>query len=249
MTRHLTLACGSAALAAAGLLLTGCSGDELPAPGDGTINPDSTTTVGSYSVMIDWDGCTALDDIQPVVDFMGITGWGSTGLTSAGIPGGLDGEAFNCFGSADLPAYYEGKPSSGTIDVGAVPWDSPEEAAENYSGRVAQLQESNETGGLEFTNVLEGAFLNADDWDESYYHAAETSTGYSLDAIARKGDLILYVFIEHLADFGVLDGGEPVYSFTDPELVDWLLGDYMPNAHADLLALKEQGREAGIAAE
>lgn len=245
MTRNLTLIKGFAAIGAAGLLLAGCGGDELPAPGDGTNggSGDGSSEVGSYSVMIDWDGCEALDDIQPVQEFMGVTDLGSTGeLVSSDIPGGLDGKAFNCGASATLPAYDDdGKelPGDASIDVGVAPWDSPEEAADDFQQRVDRLKESNETGGLEFSNPQEGGIEG--DWDQSYYFAANTSTGHQLNAIGLKGDIIIYVFITHLADPGVMNEAEPVYPFTDEELVDWVLNEYMPQTNADLLAKKESG--------
>jgi len=246
VTRKLTLIKGFAALGAAGLLLAGC-GDELPSPGDGdntgSSDGGSGSGSGSYSAMIDWDGCEAFDDIQPVQDFMGVVDLGSTGeLVTSDIPGGLDGEAFNCGASATLPSYtFAGRdiPGDASIDVGGVPWDSADEAAENFTSRVDQLKNSNETGGLDFSNQQEGEIDG--DWDQSYYFAADTSTGYQLNAIGLKGDLIVYVFITHIVDPGVYNDDDPVYPFNDEELVDWVLNDYMPQTHADLLAKKESG--------
>lgn len=236
------------ALAAATLLaLVGCGGPEDYEPGLVDDGIDTDSEVGSYSVMAEWDGCTALQDIQPVVDYMGIVGWGSLGLVTAGIPGGLDGEAFNCGGHAELPSYHlsnsvvERKelPGSGWIDVGVIPWDSDEEATESFAERVTMLQDSLATGGTEYTNVLEGAFPEPGDWDETYYYAGNTSTGYGFHAIARQGDLVLYVFIDYIQDFGTQMDDEPAYPFTDAELVAWVLGDYMPATHGDLLEQKD----------
>jgi hypothetical protein len=246
VTRKLTLIKGFAALGAAGLLLTACGDNDLPVPGDGDNNGGEDIEVGSYSVMLEWEGCEALDDIQPVQDFMGVTDLGTSGLVTSNIPGGLDGEAFNCGAMANLPAYhYEGStgskdiPGDANIDVGVAPWDSPEEAADNFQSRVDQLKETLETGGTEFLNPQEGEIEG--DWDQSYYFAADKSTGYQLNAIGLKGDLVQYVFIDYTTDPGVQMDAEPVYPFTNEEFVDWVLNDYMPQTNADLLAKKESG--------
>ncbi|NKY55599.1 hypothetical protein [Nocardia flavorosea] len=65
-------------------------------------------------------------------------------------------------------------------------------------------------------------------------------TSYTVNAIGRKGDLIVYAFIRHLDDFGAESReGIPAYRFNDEQLVDWVLNGYMPQTHADLLAKKD----------
>jgi hypothetical protein len=246
VTRKLTLVKGLAAAGAAGLLLTGCGGNDpsLP-PSDGSTGGSDGGGSGSssYGVMAEWDGCEALGDIQPIQEFMGVVDWGTNGLTSSDIPGGLDGEAFNCTADyATLPAYTsDGRQFAGhaSIDIGVAPWESDAEATENFQVRVDQLNEALETGGTEYTNVQQGEIEG--DWDESFYYGGNSETGYSLSAIARKGDIVFYAFIDPTDDPGTVDGGDPVYPFTDEELLTWVLGDYMPTTFADLLAKKESG--------
>ncbi|WP_335991988.1 hypothetical protein [Glycomyces sp. MUSA5-2] len=251
MTRNLTFIRGLAVAGAAGLLLTGCGGNEPPVPGEnGTNNPDGggdSSGSSSYGVMAEWDGCEALDDVQAVQDFMGVTDWGTNGIMSSDIPGGLDGEAFNCGGAANLAVYLMENevtgdkeiPGTANIDVGVAPWESDSEAAENFQERVDQLKEAIETGGTEYSNVQEGEIEG--DWDGSYYYAGASNTGFNADAIAYKGDLVLYVFIDYTTDPAVQDGADPVYPFTDESIVDWMLNDYMPTTYSDLLAKKESG--------
>jgi hypothetical protein len=246
VTRKLTLVKGLAAAGAAGLLLTGCGGNDpnLP-PSDGATGGTDGGGSGSssYSVMETWDGCEALGDIQAVQEFMGVVDWGTNGLASSDIPSGLDGEAFNCGADlATLPAYtVDGRNISGnaTIDIGVAPWESDSEATENFQIRVEQLNEALETGGTEYTNVQQGEVEG--DWDESFYYGGNSATGYSLSAIVRKADIVFYVFIDYLADPGTVAGEDPVYPFTDEEFLTWVLGDYMPTTFADLLAKKESG--------
>jgi hypothetical protein len=247
---HLKLIGGATALAAAAVL-AGCGGPTPPVPGEnGTINPDSTATVGSYSVMADWDGCPALDDLAPIEEFMGVVDWGTNGLNSTGIPGGMDGEAFNCESFlATLPSHVTESTATGTrewpgsasVNIGVAPWDDEAEAEENFDVRVEQLQWALETGGTEYTNVTEGEF--AGDWDQTYLHAGNSSTGYVLSAIARQSDLVIYAFIDYVNDPGAMDG-TPVYPFTDATLTDWVLNTYLPETIARVLALKTEGVDA-----
>lgn len=249
----LALTCGAAAL-----LVVGCS-MQPPAPGEsGTMNPDgSDADIGSYSIMAEWDGCTALANIEPVKAFMGVTDWGTNGLTSHDIPGGMDGEAFNCGAFlAQLPAYERRNEVTGNrthtghanIDIGVAPWDSEGEAATNFDERVEQLAWAIDTGGTEYANVVEGQFPTAGDWDQTYVHGGNSSIGYVLSAIARRGDLVIYAFIDYITDPGVQSEADPVYPFTDASLTTWILEDYLPEVYHDVMALKAEGTQAGIAA-
>lgn len=248
MTRNLTFIRGLAVAGVAGLLLTGCGGNEPPVPGEnGTNNPDGggdSSGSSSYGVMAEWDGCEALGDNQPFQDFMGIVDWGTDGLVSTDIPGGQDGEAFNCTAIlATLPSYTSpgGREYAGSanIDVGVAPWESDSEATENFSERVDQLNTALDTGGTEYANAQQGEIEG--DWDESYYRTGNSDTSFVFNAIVRKGDIVFYVFSDYTDDPGAQDGGDPVYSFTDADYADWVLNDYMPTAFADLLAKKESG--------
>ncbi|WP_157975122.1 hypothetical protein [Glycomyces dulcitolivorans] len=245
MTRKLTLVKGLAAAGAAGLLLTGCGNDPSSPPSDGATGGTDGGGSGSssYGVMAEWDGCPALDDLQSIQDFMGVVDWGDDGLTSSDIPGGLDGEAFNCGAFlANLPSYtVDGRAFTGhaTIDIGVAPWESDSEATENFQVRVDQLNEALETGGTEYTDVQQGEVEG--DWDESYYYGGNSATGYSLSAVVRKADIVFYAFIDYTNDPAVELEADPVYTFTNEEFLTWVLGDYMPTTYADLLAKKESG--------
>ncbi|SDK50911.1 hypothetical protein SAMN05216298_0330 [Glycomyces sambucus] len=130
------------------------------------------------------------------------------------------------------------------------PWDSDEEAAENFRVRVEQLDVALETGGTEYSGVVTGEIPDSAvvSWDESYYYGGRSSTGYMLSAIARGGDCVLYAFIDYSNDPGVTSGRDPVFPFTDATFTDWIIGDYLPATYEHVMALKQQGTEAGVAA-
>jgi hypothetical protein len=238
----------AAALLAAAPLLTGCGGPTPPVPGaNGDHNPDGPPVeIGSYSVMADWTGCEVLDDLAPLKEFMGVTHWGDNGLTSLDIPSGMDGEAYSCIAFlAGLPAYTSVSDVTGTriwegtanIDVSVAPWDSPEEAEQNFTERVDQYLWALETGGTEYTDVTEGEI--AGDWDQSYRYTGTSSTSFVFRAIVRTGDLVFYIFIDYTHDPGVQHETGAVYPFTNEELTAWALDEYLPAVRDDVLAQKD----------
>lgn len=248
MTRNLTLIKSLAAAGVAGLLLSGCGGggDNPPAgstDGGGDSSTGGSTAGSSFSVMENWEGCEALDDIQPIQEYMAVSDLGSSGLVTSKVGAGLDGEAFNCEAMADIAPFKndEGRefPGNATITVGGVPWNSEEEATENFQSRVAQLSDSLENDGSDRTNLVKGELEG--DWDESFLYTGEDTTFHYIMAIGRKGDLIVYTFIHYSADPGVQFDSEPTYPFTDEEIIAWVANDYMSQTLTDLLAKKESG--------
>jgi hypothetical protein len=246
VTRNLTLIKSLALAGAAGLLLAGCGGGDTPPSGStdggGDGSTGGTTAGSSFSVMEDWEGCEAFDDLQPIQDYMGVVGLGSSGLVTSKIGAGLDGEAFTCEAMADLAPYEDAGreyPGNATITVGGVPWNSEDEATENFQSRVTQLKDSIETDGTERTNVQEGELEG--DWDESYLYTGQDTSHWYINAIGRKGDLVVYTFLYYTEDPGVMFGAEPTLPFTHEEIIPWVANDYMSQTLADLLAKKESG--------
>ncbi|MDN3241288.1 hypothetical protein [Glycomyces tritici] len=247
MTRNLTLIKSLAVAGVAGLLLSGCGGGGDNPPAGNTDGGEDSSTGGStagssFSVMESWEGCEALDDIQPIQDYMAVSDLGSSGLVTSKIGAGLDGEAFTCGAMADIaPLEKDGRefPGNATITVGGVPWNSEEEATENFQSRVTQLLDSIETDGTERTNVKEGELEG--DWDESYLYTGQDTTSWYINAIGRKGDLVVYTFLNYTEDPGVMFDAEPTYPFTHEEIIPWVANDYMSQTLTDLLAKKESG--------
>jgi hypothetical protein len=247
VTRNLTLIKSLAVVGAAGLLLAGCGGGGDTPPsgstdGGGDGSTGGTTAGSSFSVMEDWEGCEALDDIQPIQDYMGVVDLGSSGLVTSKIGAGLDGEAFTCAAMANLAPYEDAGreyPGNANITVGGVPWNSEEEATENFQSRVTQLSDSLENDGSGRTNLVKGELEG--DWDESFLYTGQDTTSWYINAIGRKGDLVVYTFINYTEDPGIMFGADPTLPFTHEEIIPWVANDYMSQTLADLLAKKESG--------
>jgi hypothetical protein len=254
MKRSEVLLKAVAAAGAAGLLLTGCSGDnDIPTPGDGDgagNGGDGSSDSGeasALSIMEDWEGCEALDDLQPLQEFLGAESVNSgDGMTTSRMGVGLDAEAAGCQGQADLATYvFEGEVTStettglAVIQAGVVPWDSEDEASENFQQRLEQLEDAKHQG-TEYTDEQEGEL--GGDWSESYYLAADIEYDYTVNAYGRMDDWIVYLTMNVSDDPGVAEGDDPVYPFTNEELVDWVVNDYMTQLQSGILEKMESGQ-------
>src|SRR5699024_10863389 len=118
---------------------------------------------GLVAVMEDWKGCWALDDLQPLQDYLGVESIGADGLINAAMGEGLDGEALTCSGSLKLATATIGDDDlsvtdtgQATVQMGVVPWESEEIAAENYAERLQTLEENQASSGIEHNNETIG---------------------------------------------------------------------------------------------
>lgn len=217
-----------AATGAAALLLTACNfgGDtDDGGPGDAAVSQHRV-----YAEMRTWDACDVLDGLQPITEYMDIKGYGS--LTSeGGEPGNqeigntFDPDAIGC-GSLISLGESEGFASGGQLNVSIVPTENEDTAATSYSERSSGA-ESAGSGGQEFTETAIGA-----PWDDgALYSWAGDADAPHLELIARDGQWLLHITLEHDKDLGLQNTGTPSYAFTDEALHQWLVDAYLPEVH------------------
>jgi hypothetical protein len=235
MVRTTTMSKTIAAIGAAALLSTACSdgpGSDLPPDGAGG-DGDGTLDM-SYHVMRDWTGCEALDDLNPVREYMGVTEL-RTDLIDVAIGEGLDAEGATCSGLFSLASYESyGSATVGDASIlaGVVPWTTEEEASQNLQDRLDVWEEN--PSGLAFSEEQEGEL--GGEWDESYYFGANGgSNRYYINAYGRYGTWIVYISLDFLHDPGLRSDADPVYPFSEEEILDWIANEYMPQTQADIL--------------
>lgn len=229
--------------ALAGMAVLATTGCDLLGSED-TANEASPNGAAIRSV----EPCQVLDDLQPIVDFMGILEITSGGgeLTSAPYGKGLDAQAATCFGMTVVSEfdtiYDETNSNEGEISVGIIPWDTVEDAQLSYEERTGPDQERRTTLSESFAFTLEEE-LSSSDWDEGMLFVAEDRYGYYYDGYIRDGDWLLWVSIDFSIDKAIryyesnkdfLDG--PLedylsYEFTNDELEQWLVDEYIPDTH------------------
>jgi hypothetical protein len=226
-----TIAKTLTAAAATTLLLSGCG--LLDRGGDtsgGTNGDDGGSDNPVYAEMASWNACEVLDNLQPITDFMGIEGYGSSTATG-GEPGNseigntFDPDAMGCNGLINL-GDNDGSTASGELQVKIIPTESEEQATTTYEDRVT----SAETESAQWTDAQSEEF--GDPWDQgtvvSWIGDAEQPT---TEVIARDGQWVFHIQLYHTTDFGVRNGGEPAFQFTEEELRQWFVANYLPEVN------------------
>lgn len=213
-----------AGIGLAALLLAGCS----PDGGDDSGNGDGNGSEGGDPVateMRSWEPCEVLDNLQPFVDFMGITEFttspGEFIPDSAGYgEASLDPDAIICGANIALPDITEGTSGRGVLTVKIAPFDNEEQATESYNGRLREPVGDVETAREDL----------GDPWDEGVLVAstAETNATDFLDVVARDGQWVFQIELQYTGDYNAYNGFEPSYPFTNEELYSWLVETYLP---------------------
>jgi hypothetical protein len=217
------------ALASVAVLLAGC---ERPTFGDSSADgPEPLSDNAVYNDMAAWDACLILNDLEPVIDYMGIEGWGSsTGgnplPTAQRFGNTWDPGATGCGGLIYLGS-FEGFGVTGELLVKIVPAENEDQAATAYADRVAYA----ETEAAKWTEVTSEEF--SDPWDQGTMMAwtgnAENSV---VHIIAQDGQWVFNIRLYHSQDWGAgAIGGEPILSFTPEERNRWLVDTYLPEAN------------------
>ncbi|WP_205326014.1 hypothetical protein [Glycomyces sp. YM15] len=211
-----------AGLGMTALLLAGCSPDGDNGDGNGN-GPEGGDPVATE--MRSWEPCEVLDNLQPFIDFMGITEFSTSPgeyiPDSAGYgEASLDPDAIICGANIVLPDVTEGTSGRGVLTVKIVPLDNEEQAIESYNGRAP-----NAVGPVENIRSEIG-----DPWDEGVLLSTVEESGATeyVDVVARDGQWVFQVELQFTGDFYAQDGGEPAYPFTNDELYSWLVDTYLP---------------------
>lgn|GEM_PF-5303356 len=233
-----------AVLGVAATLTTGCAG----LGGGPSTDGDSVPRTDPYVIVSLWAGCDALDDLNPIQQYIGVEAVSEYGLMDSDPS---QAERPSCQGQFTLASFLTGEGTEyeramagdATVSVAITPKKTDDEASTDYHDMIDQLNSS----GSEFEDVQEGEL--AGDWDESYYLAADGGYNYNIYAYARHENWWIRVIVNVAHDPGRAEyerrpdaypGSSAdemaVYPFTMPELVDWVSGEYFPDTEADLLA-------------
>ena len=213
---------------AAALLLAACGDDGGSSADDGSGSDKSQDPV--YAESASWNACEVLDNLQPITDYMGILGYGSS-TDEGGEPGNseigntLDPDAIGCNGIFYLGSYQD-LGMSGEIQVKIVPAESEDQARSSYSDRLSSA-EAEASGWDDIQSEEFGA-----PWDEgtliSWIGDAENPT---VEVVARDGQWVLHIVLYHNYDRGERVDDSPSLSFTPDERNKWLVETYLPEVH------------------
>ena len=231
------------------VLAASCSGGSSDDGGDGDNGSgDSANPVAEE--MRSWDGCEVLDDLRPIMDYMQIEAiQGSETFNSTSYGQGMDQQAATCSGLVTVLTWEmidgDPRPNSGELWVGVVPWDTEEEAQANYEERSVDDIESQkgQNSTLEETDRID----LGSEWDEGVLVAMEDEQEHNLNLFGRDGTWLLTVNIRYNKNTGeeffnenreYLEGKtleDYVYPFGDEELQQWLVEEYAPAVHQDVI--------------
>jgi len=220
----------AAATGAAVLLLSGCSlfqrGEDTAGDGNGENGSDNAV----YNEMASWNACEVLNNLQPITEYMGIQGYGSSSATS-GEPGNSelgntwDPDAIGCNGLFNLGS-YEGLPMGGEIQVKIVPTESEEAAKAAYDERVAAA----EAESAEWTDVKTEEF--SEPWNQgTMVSGIGDAEQPHVHVIAQEGQWVFHIDLYHSTDMGEGTAGGQYLSFTPDERNQWFVDTYLPEVN------------------
>jgi hypothetical protein len=228
-----TIAKTSKAIAAAGaaaFILTGCSiitgetgGSSNNGSGEGSEDP-------VYAEMASWNACEVLDNLQPITDYMGIQGYGSS-TAQGGEPGNseigntFDPDAIGCNGLFSL-GEYEGYGMDGEIKVKIVPTENQDQALTTYEERVSAAESESASGAdaasEEFT----------DPWNEGVLISWTGSADQpNVELVALGDQWVFHIQLYYTNDWGLRGGGDPALPFAYEELNQWFVETYAPQVN------------------
>jgi hypothetical protein len=222
------------AAAATALLLSACQQGSASDNGSEDAGGDDPV----YAEMASWNACEVLSNLQPITDYMGIQGYGSS--TSAGgeptvseLGNTLDPASIGCNDLIYLGS-WEGLGMDGEIKVKIVPTENEEQATATYEERVSAAEATSAT----WADVAQEEF--SDPWDSGALVAGTGSAESNwLEIIARDGQWVFHIQLNYATDYGIYGGSDQYYPFTNEELRQWFIGTYLPEVNTavnDLIA-------------
>lgn len=219
-----------AAAGAAAFVLTGCGIISGETEGSSTDDSGEGGDDPVYTEMASWNACEVLNNLQPITDYMGIEGYGSS-TSPGGEPGNseigntLDPDAIGCNGLIYL-GDLQGMGMSGEIQVKIVPTENEDDASTTYQERAAAAESAAATG----TDVTSEEI--GDPWDEgvltSWIGEADT---WNVQVVARDDQWVFHIDLYHSEDFGLEATGDPSFPFTVGERNQWLVDTYLPEVN------------------
>jgi hypothetical protein len=221
-----TIAKTLTAAAATALLLSACQQGSASDNGSEDAGGDDPV----YAEMASWNACEVLDNLQPITEYMGIQGYGSSS-SPGGEPGNseigntLDPDAIGCNGLIYLGS-YEGLGMDGEIQVKIVPTEGEEEASAAYEARLSAAESSASQG--------EGAATTefSDPWDQGAMVSwTGSASAPNVEVVARDGQWVFHIVLYHSYDYGLEAAGEPSLPFTVEERNQWLVDTYLPEVN------------------
>ncbi|MDA1361540.1 hypothetical protein O1R50_18070 [Glycomyces luteolus] len=220
-------AAAKTATAAAALLLAlaACSEDAGSNGGNGDGGEDPV-----FAAMKTWDACEVLDNLQPITDFMGIEGWGSS-TAAGGEPQTREYDSTwypDSIGCGNL--IYLGENdwtgAGGELGVAIAPAESEDAASTLFEERTANANAAG-SGGTDFQETsISGP------WDEGFlYTWSGGGESPNTQIVARDGQWVFTFDLDHTLDYGLENRGEPALAFTEDELHQWLIDTYLPEVN------------------
>jgi hypothetical protein len=213
------------ASAAVLIVLTACSENAGSNGGTGDDGEDPV-----FAAMKTWDACEVLDNLQPLTEYMGIEGWGST-TASGGEPQTREYDSTwypDSIGCGNLISLGEsaGSASGGEVGVGIAPAEGEDQAAAAYAERVSSAESTGATGqNLSRTDI-------GGPWDEGVLISwLGSADGPHTQVIARDGQWVFFVDLDYDKDLELQNTGTPSYNFTEDELHQWLTDTYLPEVN------------------
>ncbi|QSB05835.1 hypothetical protein [Natronoglycomyces albus] len=231
------------------VIATACS-DNNDANGDinGANESDSNTAVSDQIYSWEDEICDIFDP-SSITPHLGDARF-SEGPTVSPRTTGLFYEAISCNSLIQFED-SSGGTVGGYIYLHAAPFEAEEHSIQLYEQRVASFQDLTQelvdSPNSEWEAYSDGDFDGP--WNEGYFYSG-TGDAHRVHGFYRDGTYVVEVEINIDTDLNVamaLNEGaadiyaDPSYSFTLPEVSDWVKDTYIPNLYETIVAKASEG--------